>query len=203
MAACRPTLVALALATALAPCAQRAQAMPRPSLDVGLGSTFWATGSPSGGGLSASLSPLWPVLDRARFGATLFADDIGTTVVQLYDRNDGTALGPAAENHRWAYGAAWRGDFDVLTRPKWSLAGTGAWGYWRVEDDRRGTTTAAAGAVGFALGVEGLRSLNARHSAGLALRYHRLFPDRRAAYARTQRYASAALEWRWESPGER
>jgi len=192
----------LAAATLAAAPAARAGLAP-PLLDFSLGGTFATTGTPGGGGASASLSPMWPAGDRARFGLAIFADDIGTQLASLRDVNSGAFLGTVATDHRWAFGAGWRGDADVVTRGRWSAAATGTWGYWRVEDDRRGTTFAAAGAVGFTLGAIGRVRLAPAHTLGLALRYHRLFPDRASAYVRTERYASASLVWGWGRTDER
>jgi hypothetical protein len=192
-------LVAAALAVATAASARTG--IPHPDLVVGAGGTFAVTGTPGGGGVSFSISPMWPVSERLRFGLLGYADDIGTTVVPMSDPNDGTPLGPSAQLHRWAWGAAWRAEADVWKVGRWAGGVSGAWGYWRIEDDRRGTTLGAGSAVGFVLGADARRPLGRSQSAGLALRYHRLSQDPHAEWRRVDRYASAALELRWAGPG--
>jgi hypothetical protein len=177
--------------------ARTAAAWSRPALDLAVGESFGAAGLPQGGGLSATLSPLWPVGERARFGVALFADDIGTTLGHLYDPNDHTDLGLVAQRHRWTWGGAWRGDLDMVRRPRWTAAATGAWGYWRVEDDVRGVVQQAGSAVGFTVGAEARRTGAAHHQLGLVVRYHRLLGDRNTGFQRVSHYATGALEWRW------
>jgi hypothetical protein len=196
---------ALTLAAALvAALATSTSAFPwasRPALVVSAGGTFAVTGTPDGGGLSFSISPMWPVTERVRFGLVAYADDMGSTLVELRDPNDGTSLGTAADLHRWAWGAAWRADADVWSLGRWAGGASGAWGYWRVEDDRRGQNLAAASALGFTLGADARHPVGRARDIGLALRYHRLSLDRSAGWRRVDRYASAALELRWAAAG--
>lgn len=199
-----PTLrflaVAAVVAGSLAP-ATDALAWPRfvrPDLVLAGGGTFAVSGGePDGGGLSFSGSALWAVTDRLRFGVQGYADDLGSTAVELVDRNDGTPLGTAADLHRWAYGAAWRLEADAWRLGRWSGGPSGALGYWRVEDDRRGTNLAAGSAVGFRLGADLRRPVGGGREVGFEVNYHRLTEPRNDAWRRADRYASAALEFRW------
>ena len=172
-------------------------AMSRPVFNLSAGQTFGADGSPAGGGLSAAVSPMWPVGEHARFGVTLFVDDVGTRLGQLLDAHNGTDLGTAALLHRWAWGGAWRGDVDVARLRHWSVATSGSLGWWRVEDDVRGTYVAAASSVGVGLGAIVRRPVAAGQQLGLSVRWQRLFAERNASYRRTEQYATAALEWNW------
>lgn len=185
--------VTLALAGLHAP----ARAISRPDLLVGFGGSFAVTGAPAGGGLSSSLSAMWPVGERAGFGVRIFADDSGTREGRLIDPNDGSDRGSVALSHRWVYGASWRGDAKLFERGRWSSGLTGDWGYWRVEDDVRGKLTSASSAVGFVLGGKLARQVGTTSSAGLALRYHRIFTNRDSAPNLVGRYATVALEWCW------
>lgn len=175
--------------------------VPAPALALAGGKTFAVTGEPSGGGASASIAALWPVMERVRFGVQAYADDIGTEVVELLDPNDGTPLGPVAEMHRWAWGAAWRAEADVWSLGRWKGGASGGFGLWRVEDDQRGATFAAGSAVGFRLGADARRPFGRGREIGLALNYHRLDPNDDSAWRRVDRYASAALELRWTGEG--
>jgi len=199
----RLRLFVLAVAAALA-AATSASAFPRtarPDLVLSAGGTFAVTGTPNDGGFSFAISTMWPVGARGSFGLMAFADDMGTNLIELYDANDGTPLGTAADLHRRAWGAAWRADADVWSLGRWSGGASGSWGYWRVEDDRRGNIVAAASALGFTLGADARRPIGGSRDIGLALRYHRLSVDPSVAYLRVDRYASAALELRWASRG--
>src|SRR5512140_578549 len=79
--------------------------LPRPGLSLSAGRTFAVSGDPGDGGLSLAIAPRWAVSERARFGVVVFADDMGTNLVELTDPNDGTPLGTASDVHRWAWGA--------------------------------------------------------------------------------------------------
>lgn len=195
----RPALafaMPFALGAALAVSAQSARALPRPDLAFTAGTTLGVAGDPNSGGLAVSLSPLWRISDRVSFGISLFADDMGTSVSDLRDPNNGTRLGTVPTAHRWTYGGAWRADATVLSHKDWAADVVGQWGYWRLEDDQRGALTGAASAVGLSLGAN-LRHAGPAQGVGLAARYHRLFTDRSAAYRHVDHYASLALEWRW------
>lgn len=197
-------LAALLAAAATAP-ATAALAWPglaRPELVLAGGSTFAVTGQPDGGGASFSIAALWPVMDRVRFGLQAYADDIGTELVDLRDPNDGTPLGTAAETHRWAWGGAWRAEADAWRLGRWTGGVSGAFGLWRVEDDVRGDTFAAGSAVGFRLGADAHRPLGRGKDVGLELNYHRLDQNSEASWQRVDRYASAAVQFRWSGAGD-
>jgi len=198
-----PRIAVLALAALVAAAPSARAGIPRPNLDFTLGTTFAADGKPAGGGVSAAFSPMWDVTDHARFGPTVFADDIGTSLVPLYDRNNGTSLGTIAETHRMTWGLAWRCDVDALRRGRWNLDGSATLGVWRVQDDVTGNAFNGASGIGWTLGALALRDLGHGRDLGLALRFHRIFPERNAAYDRVGRYATAALEWRWSAPETR
>jgi hypothetical protein len=190
----------LAAAVAAAAIAGPGAAVPRPQLVLAAGQSFGADGNPSGGGLSAAFSPLWPVADHARFGGTVFADDIGTDLGRLFDPHTGGDLGAVALRHRWAWGAAWRGEYDLHQAARWAAGASGTWGWYRFEDDQRGAVTGARSAVGLSLGTDVRRTVSPTQQLGVALRYHQLFQGRRAAPKQVRRYATAALEWRWSGP---
>jgi hypothetical protein len=140
---------------------------------------------------------MWPIADHARFGVSLFADDIGSTIGHLYDPNDQVDLGLGAFAHRWTWGAAWRGDVDLVHMGRWAVAGSGTMGWTRISDDLQGQTYASASAVGVGLGGEVRRSVAAGQTLGLIVRWQRLFDQRNASYRRVTQYATAALEWGW------
>ena len=73
----------------------------------------------------------------------------------------------------------------------------GQWGWWRLEDDRRGALVHAGTSIGYSLGADVYRVLHGPQSMGLALRYHHLFTDHSAPYRALDHYASVALAWRW------
>lgn len=199
----RPLLLAAALVAAMGAARDAGAwpAVPRPTLELAGGSTFAVTGEPNGGGASFSVAAVWPVLDRVRFGVQAYADDMGSEITDLLDPNDGTPLGTTAKMHRWAWGAAWRAEADAWTLGRWTGGVTGALGLWRVEDDRVGRTYLAGTAVGFRLGADARRTLGRGREIGLALNYHRLDQNDESAWVRVDRYASAALEFRWAGTG--
>lgn len=199
----RPLLLAaLFVAAAAAPAPARAwPAVPRPTLELAGGTTFAVTGEPGGGGASFSAAALWPVMDRVRFGVQAYADDIGSEITELRDPNDGTPLGTTAKMHRWTWGAAWRAEADAWTLGRWKGGASGAFGLWRVEDDRLGETYLAGTAVGFRLGADARHSFGRGREIGVALNYHRLDQNDESAWVRVGRYASAALEFRWTGTG--
>jgi hypothetical protein len=192
------SLLFLMIAATLVVTASRpAHAWSRPEFNFAAGSTFGADGSPGEGGAAASITPMWPVGERVRFGVSLFADDIGTELGQLYDPNDHTDLGTGALRHRWVWGAAWRGDADIARRGRWAASLSGTWGWSRIEDDSRGAPLTAASAVGVGLGGGVRRSVAPGQTLGLVVRWQRLFAERNASYRRVERYTSAAVEWGW------
>jgi len=174
--------------------------IPRPGLLLAAGRTFAVSGEPGDGGLSLAIAPAWPVHERARVGLALFADDMGTSLVELTDPNDGTPLGTASDVHRWTYGAAWCGEYDLLQHGRWTGGASGAFGYWRIEDDVRGTTVAAGSALGLVLGATVRRDIGGSRELGFAVRFHKLTQEKSADWQRVDQYASAALELRWARP---
>ncbi len=190
---------AVALAAALA--AGPASAFSKPVLDLAAGKTFGVDGTPNAGGLSVAVSPLWRAGDRALFGGSVFFDDIGTASAELFDGANGIDLGTIGDRHRMIYGLAWRGDYDLVQRRRWTAGLTGMAGWWRIQDDLRGDPVAAASAVGYSLGVGARRAMTPRHEVGIALRYQELTSDRRAGFRRVDHYATAGLEWRWTADG--
>jgi hypothetical protein len=165
-----------------------------------VGKTFAVAGEPSDGGFSLALAPMWRVHERVRFGVVGFADDMGTQLVELTDPNDGTPLGTASDLHRWAWGAAWRAEADVFRGRRWTAGAAGEFGYWRIEDDRRGEPVAAGSALGLVLGADVRRDLGHARALGLAVRFHKLTENSNAAWQRVDQYASAALELHWAPP---
>ena len=199
-----PTTRGLALA-ALLLCgsAGTAAAFPRlslPGLTLAAGRTFAVAGDPSGGGLSLAFTPTWAFHERARFGVMMFADDMGTNLVELTDPNDGTPLGTASDVHRWAWGGAWNGEYDALVRGPWIGSAAGSFGYWRIEDDRRGEDVHAGSALGLGLGVSVRRDIGGSRELGLAVRWQKLTQNDNVDWQRVDQYASAALELRWARP---
>ena len=200
----RPLFLAALLAAGAAaatPATPARAAVSRPDLVLAGGRTFAVTGLPDEGGASFSVAALWPVMERVRFGVQAYADDIGTEIVELTDPNDGTPLGTTASMHRWTYGAAWRAEADAWSLGRWTGGVSGAFGLWRVEDDRFGATFAAGTAVGFRLGADARRPFGRGRDIGVALNYHRLDQNDETAWRRVDRYASAALEFRWTGQG--
>ncbi|MCC7215408.1 MAG: hypothetical protein IT517_01455 [Burkholderiales bacterium] len=164
---------------------------------LGAGNSFATTGDPNGGGASLRAVPQWRVTDKLKFGIEFFADDIGTEIVDVVDPADGISRGAVAQTHRWVYGGAWRADGELLSRGRWKSGVSGSWGYWRVEDDIRGRTQGAFSGIGFGASANIRRVVSRAQDLGMSVGYTRVFADRRAAVQRVDRYAYAALEWRW------
>jgi hypothetical protein len=175
--------------------------VPRPVVAVNAGFTFAVSGEPSGGGASFALATMWPVAERWRFGLEAYADDLGTSYTELTDPNDGTPLGTTASLHRWTYGFAWRAEADAWRLGRWSGSAAGSWGWWRIEDDQVGTTVAATSAVGIRLGADARRPFGSGRDVGVALHYHHLAEAGSIESQRVDRYASAALQFRWTGEG--
>lgn len=174
--------------------------VPLPGLALSAGRTFAVAGDPSDGGLSLAFTPTWAFHERARFGVMLFADDMGTQLVELKDPNDGTPLGTASDVHRMAWGAAWNAEYDALLRGPWIGSAAGSFGYWRIEDDLRGETQNAGSALGLGLGLSVRRDIGGSRELGLALRWQKLTENDHVDWQRVDQYASAALELRWARP---
>lgn len=191
-------LLGVTLAAAGAP--GTAGAWTRPDFELTLGRTLGANDTPNDGGLSVAVAPMWTAADRAHFGVSVFADDIGTHLATLRDPNVGTDLGVTADLHRWTWGVAWRGDLDVIQRKRWAGGLSAQMGWWRILDDVRGGSLATASDVGLAVGANVRRTLTGDHEVGVAGRWQRLFDQRNSAYRRADGYATLALEWRWNAP---
>jgi hypothetical protein len=197
-----PALAAAALGMALAGAPARADGL-RPELRIAAGQTLAVTGTPDDGGWALALGLRWPANGHLGFGVTVFADDLGANETRLRDPNDGTDLGAVVEDHRWTYGAAWTGDWQAWSGADWGLEGRGAFGYWREETDVRGRTQSAASAVGFTLGAALSRRLSGAHGIAAVARYHRVMSARDIESSRVDRYATVALEWRWDLTARR
>jgi hypothetical protein len=185
----RAACAALAVLVALATTGGTAAARVMPGFDASLGGAFAVSGSPDGGGLSFSISPMWPVEDRVAFGAMFFVDDMGTEFGRLQDPNDGTDLGAVSTNHGHVAGAAWRLDAEWGSLRTWLPFVSGTWGYYRVIEDVRGTTLGEVGSTGFSVAVGARRPLGGRNAVGASIRYHRLFNDH------IGRYVGGAIDW--------
>ncbi|MEK7329617.1 MAG: hypothetical protein AAB113_02325 [Candidatus Eisenbacteria bacterium] len=184
------TLLVAALIAAGASRAAAAGAGARAEVVAGVGGTTAVEGEPGDGGASLSLSLLWPLEDHFRFGLMGFADDLGQRRGRLVAPG-GFDLGPVAEVHRAAIGAAWRMEAHLPSVGAYDSFVAATWGAYRVTDDVRGATTQTLDAAGFGLGFGLARRVAGAHGAGITLRYQQL--SRGAA----QRYLSAAVEWRW------
>jgi len=154
------------------------------------GRTLAAQGEPDGGGVSLSLSMLWPVEERYRIGLMAFADGLGEQSQRLVGPG-GDDLGPIAGVHRAVRGVAVRVEAHA---PRWVglepyLAAN--WGFCRAEDDVRGTSLGGHDAASIGLGAGLLRRFNEHHAAGIGLRAQHL------SRGEAGRYAGATLEWRW------
>lgn len=192
----------LALILVLAASPASAQ-WPRPEMRLAAGTTMAVTGEPDGGGVALSAGLHWPLAERFGFGVRVFADDLGTDETRLLDPNDGTDLGSVAQMHRWAYGAAWSGDFHATSLGRFDLDALGEFGYWREEADVRGRTQSASSAVGFTLGGAATWPLTGAHALAAVVRYHRVLSARDIEFTRVDRYTTVALEWRWSLAPQR
>jgi hypothetical protein len=162
----------------------------RPELVLDVGRTVAVKEGPGGGGISLGASALWRLEDHFRVGLMAFADGLGERTDRLIGAG-GVDLGPVAGVHRAAQGAAMRLEAHApggrALQPYLALT----WGFFRIEDDVRGTLIQSDDAVGFGLGLGLLRTFNEHHGAGLALRAQQL------SRSGAGRYLTAALEWRW------
>ena len=164
----------------------------RPHLVFDAGRTLAVEDGPGGGGLSLGASALWPLEDHFRVGLMGFIDGLGERTDRLIGAG-GEDLGPIAGIHRAAQGAALRleAHAPASRRLRPYLAAT--WGFYRIEDDVRGTLVQADDAVGFGLGLGLMRDLSDQHAAGVAVRAQQL------SRSGAGRYVTAALEWRWST----
>jgi hypothetical protein len=165
----------------------------KPEVVVGLGSVAAVENGPGGGGVSLALSLLWPIEQRFRVGLMAFADDMGDRTGALVGPG-GENLGTVSQLHRDALGAAWRMEAHAASGGFVAPFIAATWGYYRLSDDVRGDELQRVHVAGFGLGAGVTRSLSARHAASALLRYQQL------SRGSTERYLSAALEWRW-GPG--
>jgi hypothetical protein len=195
----RPLLAASLAALALLAFARPASAFSRPVLDFAAGTTIGADSRPNDGGASGTLAATWPVLDWGRFGVQLFADDMGTKLDHLKDVNDGSDLGIVADRHRWTWGGAWCAERDVWKLKRWTFSGEAALGWWRTEDDLRGTTVAAVSSIGSALGMDVRRDSPGVNQLGFAFRFKKIYKGEHPGYDRVGHYGTAALTWRWRA----
>ncbi len=167
--------------------------LPYPEWNLAIGGSTAILGDVSERGVSAALSALWRVDDSERivFGASLLADDLGSRAFAPVDTSTGATLGLEEQRHRAVYGAAWRLDLRPWEDRAWRPFASGTWGWSRVRDDVRGRTLADVSSAGFTLAGGVRHSIRTHATAGLVVRYHRLFNDR------VGRYMSAGMEWSW------
>ncbi len=189
-------VVTILVAAALAATASVSAGSP-PVLCFDVGKTGAISGPYTDGGLSLGLGAMWRVEETpwalpVRFGVMGFMDDMGSEVGPITTA-DGTPLGSATLGHQAVYGGAFRLDWEPALSPSWRPYATGTWGYYRVADDVRGEAMGAVSSTGFSLGAGVGRLFTNGHSAGLVVRYHRLFNDV------TGRYVSGAVEWGWRN----
>lgn len=183
----------LSLALAAAPAA----AGPNfPDLALSLGGTTAVEGTPGKGGVSASLSGLWPVEGPLSFGLTAIVDDMGTELAQFTQPGPPlTLLGTYPRNHRFVYGGGWRLDCEPATLRRWRPFASATWAYLRIQDDERGTIVHAQSATAFGLGLGARRNILQHSTVGAVVRYQHLADDR------VERYVTAAVEWGWRFEG--
>jgi hypothetical protein len=166
-----------------------------PEVVLGLGSVAAVENGPGGGGASLAVSLLWPIAehDGFRVGLMGFADDMGDRTGELVGPG-GENLGTVSKLHRDAMGVAWRMEAHASTRGFVAPFLAATWGYYRLSDDVRGQELQRVHVAGFGLGAGATRSFNARHALSALARYQQL------SRGTTERYLSAALEWRF-GPG--
>ncbi len=181
-------------AVALAILALAAPAVPavasRPELVFDVGRTLAVKDGPGGGGITLGASALWRLENHFRVGLMAFADGLGERTDRLIGAG-GTDLGPVAGVHRAAQGAALRLEVHAPGGRALQPYLAATWGFYRIEDDVRGTVLQSDDAVGFGLGLGLMRAFNDHHAAGVALRAQQL------SRGGAGRYLTAALEWRW------
>src|SRR5262249_28134648 len=142
------------------------------------------------------VSLMWPWENRFRFGASLFAADLGYLLdhVVVRDTTDGSVrdYGSIEVGHLDAWGVTWRAD---ALGPRFGPLGRGfasaSYGYLRLQADEVGVHVAEANAVGggLALGIE--HSLTPHQTLALLGGVTRLTDEF------TRYYGSGSLEWRW------
>jgi hypothetical protein len=187
-------LAAVAALVTIAGIAGRAGAEPR--LVVGLGATGASSDGPQKSGLTASAAALWSHGEHLELGPMLFIDDLGTRVGRLVDPNNGTDLGSVAENHRVAFGGAWRFDVPFGAWAGFSPRAISSWGYYRIQEDRVGVVRSAISTTGWSLGGGMSRGLSPSIAIGVSAHYHGLQDERQ------NHYVSATVDLSWMSPAE-
>jgi len=159
--------------------------------ELGFGVTAASSDGPKVSGTALTAAALWEVLPGFEFGLMLFADDLGSRLGRLRDPNDGTDLGTTVEDHRGAFGGAWRADFSLLRGDRWRSAAGVTWGYYRVQDDRVGVVRDGLSAVGVSIGAGVSRRLRPTSAMGLSVRWNQLLEERQDHYVR----ATVDLMW--------
>ena len=162
----------------------------RPEVVIDVGHTLAVKGDPGGGGIALGVSLLWRVEERFRIGVTATADGLGERTGRLLGPG-GVDLGPIAELHRVAQGAALRLEAHPGGEHRLDPYLAASWGLYRVRDDVRGAWLGSDDAAGLGLGAGVLRRFSDHHAAGLAVRGQQL------SRGGAGRYLAAALEWRW------
>lgn len=160
-------------------------------LELGLGITGASSDGPKHSGVAAAAAMLWEVVPGFEFGAMLFADDLGSRLGRLRDPNNGTDLGAVAEDHRGAYGGAWRMDVPLTRGERWRSSASATWGYYRLQDDRIGVVRSAWSAVGWSIGAAASRRLRPTTAIGVSVRWNQLLEERQDHYVR----ATVDLLW--------
>ncbi len=183
----RILIVAAAFVVAAAP----AHAMQRPELLMSAGATTLVNGDPGDGGVSLSISSMWPADPPFTFGLMLFADDCGTDLGRLYDQHDGVDLGTVETRHRFAYGAAWRADAALPGVGRWAPFASATWGAYRLQDDARGDVLDAKTSTGFSIGAGVRRPFLGSGALGVSARWHAV--ERGPSTG----WLSAGLDWQW------
>jgi hypothetical protein len=192
----RGIVAGLAAALLSLPVAAGAIGLPESVVAIGANTAIEGGAGDGGATLAISLSLLWPVEDRFRVGVMGFSDDLGDRIGRLRD-SQGQDLGPVSLLHRGAWGAAWRMEAHRPTGGRYGLHAVTTWGVYRVEEDLRGATIRRNNAAGIGIGLGASRAIAATHSAGITVNYRQLWRSV------TQRYLTAAVEWRWHrSAGE-
>lgn len=187
-------VAALVLAAALL-VAPRAHAAAE--LGLAAGTTFGVNGEPGTGGVSAAASLLWPFEDRWAFGLVVHADDQGSGMTELFDPNTGQSLGTVGDQHRWTYGASWRGEARLRDSGKWRFVWGADFGYARQELDVRGEVQDAISDVMVATGPTFLWKMMSGQTLGLTAAYKHAFMNTETDPNRTTDWATLAVTWRW------
>lgn len=191
-------ILGLALAVAGTAAPARAGLLPHGlQWSAGLGKTTWISGSPDEGGWSGRLGALFAVRERFATGVEISADDMGQSLGDLTDPNDGVALGAVATLHRAVYAASWRVDAVTGSHEAWGgkYAGAGfasvTGGWYGIRDDRLGRSAGSDNAPGWSAGAGWRFDLPGRIALGPAVRYVRVFSDRAG------RWMSVGVDARW------